>query len=89
MALSKDAPPQVTLQGRRALSYSKGLSRVPLEELGPALFNRLAPGATEGAPTSGRHCMNLIKRILTIEGFATYSTAMWRVIATNRIQMIH
>ena len=25
-----------------------------------------------GAPTSGRHCLNLAKRILTIEGFATY-----------------
>ena len=58
--------PQVTLQGRRALARSKGIARVPLDELGPALFNR------QGAPTSGRHCFNLAKRILTIEGFATY-----------------
>ena len=61
-----EAAPQVTLQGRRALSRSKGIVRVPLEDLGPALFNR------GGAPTSGRHCMNLAKRIFKIEGFATY-----------------
>ena len=58
--------PQVTLQGRRALARSKGIMRISLDELGPALFNR------QGAPTSGRHCMNLAKRILTVEGFATY-----------------
>lgn len=54
------------MQGRRALARSKGISRVPLDDLGPALFNR------GGAPTSGRHCVNLAKRILMIEGFATY-----------------
>ena len=58
--------PQVTLQGKRALARSKGIFRVPLEDLGPALFNR------DGAPTSGRHCMNLAKRILKVEGFAQY-----------------
>ena len=66
-ASSQDAPaPQVTTQGRRALARSKGIVRVPLEDLGPALFNR------GGEPTSGRHCVNLAKRILTVEGFATY-----------------
>ena len=64
--MSADVEQQVTLQGRRALARSKGIVRVPLEEMGPALFNR------QGAPTSGRHCLNLAKRILTIEGFATY-----------------
>ena len=66
-ASSQGAPaPQVTTQGRRALARSKGIVRVPLEDLGPALFNR------GGEPTSGRHCVNLARRILKIEGFATY-----------------
>ena len=40
--------------------------RVPLEDLGPALFNR------NGESTSGQHCLQLAKRILTLEGFATF-----------------
>ncbi len=40
--------------------------RVPLEDLGPALFNR------HGAATCGKHCHELAKRILTMEGFATF-----------------
>ena len=57
---------ELVMEGaKRALATSKGITRVPLEDLGPALFNRL------GAPTSGRHCMNLAKRIIAVEGFAT------------------
>ena len=48
------------------LKMSKGVFRVPLEELGPALFNR------HGEATSGAHCHKLAKRILTLEGFATF-----------------
>ena len=48
------------------LKMSKGVVRVPLQDLGPALFNR------NGESTSGRHCLNLAKRILTLEGFATF-----------------
>ena len=47
------------------LKMSKGVVRVPLQDLGPALFNRL------GEATSGQHCLKLGKRILTLEGFAT------------------
>jgi len=39
---------------------------VPLEDLGPALFNR------QGAATCGQHCHDLGRRILTMEGFATF-----------------
>ena len=55
----------VTEGAKRALATSKGITRVPVEDMGPALFNRL------GAPTSGRHCVNLAKRIIAVEGFAT------------------
>ena len=48
------------------LKMSKGIVRVPLDELGPALFNR------NGEATSGAHCLKLAKRILTLEGFATF-----------------
>ena len=48
------------------LKMSKGVVRVPLQDLGPALFNRL------GEDTSGQHCLTLGKRILTLEGFATF-----------------
>ena len=48
------------------LRMSKGVVRVPLDELGPALFNR------QGEATSGAHCLNLATRILTLEGFATF-----------------
>ena len=50
----------------QVLKLSKGIVRVPLEDLGPALFNR------QGAATCGQHCQNLGKRILTLEGFATF-----------------
>ncbi len=48
------------------LKFSKGIVRVQLEDLGPALFNR------QGAATSGQHCLQLAERILTLEGFATF-----------------
>ena len=48
------------------LRLSKGVTRVPIEELGPALFNR------HGEATSSAHCLKLAKRILTLEGFATF-----------------
>ena len=48
------------------LKMSKGVVRVPLQDLGPALFNRL------GQDTCGQHCLKLGKRILTLEGFATF-----------------
>ena len=49
-----------------ALRMSKGVVRVPLEDMGLALFNR------NGEATSGAHCLKLAKRILTLEGFATF-----------------
>ena len=48
------------------LKLSNGVVRVPLEQLGPALFNR------NGEATSGTHCLKLAKRILTMEGFARF-----------------
>ena len=48
------------------LKFSKGVMRVRLEELGPALFNR------QGAATCGQHCLKLAERILNLEGFATF-----------------
>ena len=42
----------VSLGAKRVLALSKGRMRVPLEDLGPALFNR------HGLPTCGRHCNN-------------------------------
>ena len=48
------------------LRMSKGIVRVPLDELGPALFNR------NGEATSGAHCLKLAKRMLKLEGFATF-----------------
>ena len=50
----------------KVLRMSKGIVRVPLEELGPAVFNR------HGEATSGQHCLKLGKRILTLEGFGTF-----------------
>ena len=48
------------------LKLSNGVVRVPLEQLGPALFNR------SGEATSGTHCLKLAKRILTMKGFARF-----------------
>ena len=48
------------------LKFSKGVMRVPLEDLGPALFNR------RGAATCGQHILKLAERILNLEGFATF-----------------
>ena len=56
----------VTEQAKRVLAMSKGRVRVPLEDLGPALFNR------GGFDTCGTHCNNIAERIVTVEGFATY-----------------
>ena len=56
----------VTAGAKRVLSLSKGRMRVPLDDLGPALFNR------HGLPTCGRHCHELGKRIVEVEGFATF-----------------
>ena len=58
--------PSVNEMAMRALMHSKGVVRVPLEELGPALFNR------QGQPTCGQHCRNIGTRILTLEGFFTF-----------------
>ena len=58
--------PLVNEAARAMLQYSKGVTRVPLEDLGPALFNR------QGAATCGQHCHDLGTRILTMEGFATF-----------------
>ena len=69
LALSHDL---VTVEAKKVLAMSKGRIRVPLTDLGPALFNR------RGAATCGRHCHDLGKRILSVEGFATYRyTAGW------------
>lgn len=68
-ALPAQQQPQiglVTEEARRVLAMSKGVARVKLEELGPALFNR------RGARTCGRHCHDLGRRIITVEGFSTY-----------------
>ena len=56
----------VTASAKRVLALSKGRMRVPLDDLGPALFNR------QGLPTCGRHCNELGKRIVDVEGFATF-----------------
>ena len=56
----------VSAAAKRVLALSKGRMRVPLEDLGPALFNR------QGLPTCGRHCNELGKRIVEVEGFATF-----------------
>ena len=67
MASSQAGATEVVSQGaKRALAMSKGVTRIPLEDLGPAVFNR------KGNPTSGRHCVNLSKRILRVEGFSTF-----------------
>ena len=58
--------PMVNEAARSVLKFSKGITRVPLEDLGPALFNR------QGAATCGQHCHDLGTRILTMEGFATF-----------------
>ena len=50
-------PPYVSMQASAALSLGLGISRVRVQDLGPFLFNR------RGAPTSGRHCYNIMKRI--------------------------
>ena len=62
-ALSHEPADQlVTERATRALARSKGVTRIAVEDLGPALFNR------QGGPTSGRHCTNLAKRIIPIDG---------------------
>ena len=48
------------------LKMSRGVMRVPIEDLGPAVFNR------HGAATNSQHCRDLATRILTLEGFATF-----------------
>ena len=53
-------------EAMNVLKMSKGIVRVPLQDLGPALFNR------DGENTSGQHCLKLARRILTLEGFATF-----------------
>jgi len=58
--------PQIIAQGKRVLALSRGRTRVPLDQLGPALFNR------HGAATSGRHCHDLGTAIVKEQGFATY-----------------
>ena len=62
----------VTANGSRMLKTSKGRARVKLDDLGPAIFNRM------GADTCGRHCLKLLTRIVKVEGFATYRyVAAW------------
>ena len=56
----------VTTQAKRVLALSKGRVRVPLDDLGPALFNR------QGLATCGKHCHDLAARIIKVEGFATF-----------------
>ena len=52
----------VTAGAKRVLALSKGRMRVSLEDLGPALFNR------QGMSTCGRHCNELGKRIVEVDG---------------------
>ena len=56
----------VSSAAAKVLALSKGRMRVPLEDLGPALFNR------HGLPTCGRHCNELGKRIVEVEVFASF-----------------
>ena len=73
---SSQGPDQASSQGldtgfvnaaaQKILSMSMGVMRVPIEELGPALFNR------QGSAISGQHCINLGMRIMNVEGFATF-----------------
>jgi hypothetical protein len=63
-AASQDG--QVTAQARRALQHCKGRTRIKVDDLGPAVFNRL------GAATSGKHCHKLGATIIKEQGFATY-----------------
>ena len=51
---------------QQALRTSRGRQRVPLESLGPAVFNR------QGTVTDSRHCLALMDRILKDEAFATF-----------------
>lgn len=72
MAVGDAAGMQVCLQGDDILRLSKGKRRVPLEDLGPALFNRF------GAATSGRRCRELMTRIVRVEGLVVYRyEAVW------------
>ena len=62
-----EAPqPLVCSRAAAVLRLSKGRRRVPVENLGPALFNRFA------TPLSGKHILSLAHRILKVESFATY-----------------
>ena len=68
-SLGQAASSQDTLTNdgaREVLKWSKGIVRVPIEDLGPALFNR------NGANTISKHCHDIGTRILTLEGFATF-----------------
>ena len=57
---------KAAIQAQKALATSKGRMRIPIQKLGPAVFNR------QGSPTSGKHCIALAHRILREEGFATF-----------------
>ena len=58
--------PLISAAAGKVLSLSKGRMRVPLEELGPALFNR------QGMPTCSRHCKQIGQRIIEVESFQTF-----------------
>ena len=64
--MRQDSDSLVNEDAMNVLKMSKGVVRVPLQDLGPALFNR------DGEDTSGQHCLKLGRRILTLEGFATF-----------------
>ena len=68
----------VNEEAMNVLKMSKGVVRVPLQDLGPALFNRL------GEDTSGQHCLKLGKRILALEGFATFRYLCGRLLSRTR-----
>ena len=56
----------VCVDAQAVLRLTTGRRRVPLEELGPAPFNRFAQAL------SGRHVLGLAESILKKWGFATY-----------------
>ena len=60
------------IAAERVLRLSKGRRRVPVESLGPALWNR------NGEPLSGKHVLSLAHQILRRDGFASYRyVAVW------------
>ena len=56
----------VCQEAQAVLRLTTGKRRVPIESLGPALFNRFAQ------PLSGKHVLALAQKILKTWGFATY-----------------